>query len=173
MGIENHDSASRDGQRDLCVEIFAVWFGDDPHRGLVGGDRFGKIPGADLAVAGVGVGGQERIVTIIDMQVGMDAAGVGVAGPVVCVAEVDLLGAEDPLDEFDEIPVDDEPVEERVGVGKVVLQHGSFGRFVFDLFPGGKGLADRSGNGCSLLFRVEVFDYDKALSKKGLEICVG
>ena len=94
--------------------------GDDPHRGLVGGHRLGKIPGTDLAVAVVGIDGQERIIAIVPVQSRLLAVGVGVAGPVVRIAEMDVFGSEYPLYEVDEIPVDNQLVKKLIGVGEVV-----------------------------------------------------
>jgi len=58
VGVEDHDGAGGDGEILAFVQVHAVRRGDDAHRRLIGGHRLGEIPGADLAVAIVGVGGQ-------------------------------------------------------------------------------------------------------------------
>ena len=188
VGVEDHDRAGADGQQHLRVEMIrpsdpailsdlsaqmAVGFRNDLHRSPVGGHGLGKIPDADLAVAVVAVRWQERVVDIVDVQLRSDPCGIGVTGPVVRVAEMDVPGFEHPLGEVDEIPVDDELVEQHIGVGEAFLQKGVFRRVIFDQLPRGEGPADCGGDGGPLLLRIEVFDKDEALINEGLEMCVG
>ena len=58
MSVEDHNGAGGDGEILVLTHILAVQCGYCAHRRLVGGDRLGEIPGTDLAVAIIGVGGQ-------------------------------------------------------------------------------------------------------------------
>lgn len=84
----------------------------------------------------------------------------------------DLLGVEHPLDELDEVPVDDEFVEEHIVVGKVVGQAAAFGRIVFERFPGREGLADLGGDGGPFFLWIEILDDDESPFDEGLQVIV-
>ena len=172
MGVEDHDRARRYGQQDPLAQISSMGLGHDSHRRLVLIHGFGEVPGADLPVAPVGCGRQERVVAIVDVQAPLLGPGVGVARPVVGVAEEDVLGFEHPPDELDEVPVDDEFIEEHVGVGEVVPQDPICGRIAGERLPGREGPAEALGDPGPAFLRIEILYDHKALFYKSLEMII-
>ena len=67
---------------------------------------------------------------------------------------------------------DDEFVEERIGVGKVVPQEPICGRVVGECFPREEGPADGRGDLGPALFWIEIFYGHEALFYKSLQMIV-